>query len=272
MGALSFLKESVFSDEYASQHGFLQSIDPRMKLVVCAVFLLTVLFTHSTLVSLCLYMVCLALTYYSKIGVGFFLKRTWIFIPLFSFFIAVPALFSIFTPGDPIAVFKILGLKLVITRQGLSGALLFVTRVTTSVSFAVVLSMTTKHFELLKALRTFKIPQVFIMTIGMCYRYIYLFVEVVENTHQAIKSRIGRRVHYKKGQHIVAWNIAALWFRSYQMNEAVYGAMVSRGYGGEPIVLNDFKTRPRDWVLLFFAGLVSLTLLYLGDKLKFGIL
>jgi hypothetical protein len=48
--------------------------------------------------------------------------------------------------------------------------------------------------------------------------------------------------------------------------------MLSRGYGGEPVILNDFKARPRDWVWLFFAVFVSIAFLYLGDKLKFGIL
>ena len=272
MSALCFLKESVFSDEYASKGGFLQSIDPRIKFITFAIFLLTALFTHSIFVCSCLYILCLALTYLSKINLGFFLKRTWIFIPLFSLFIAIPALFSVFTPGEAIAVFKVLGFKLIITRQGLSGALLFVTRVIASVSFAVLLSITTKHFELLKVLRIFKIPQVFVMILGMCYRYIYLFIEVVENTYLAIKSRIGRKVHYKKGQHIVAWNIASLWYRSYQLNEAVYSAMLSRGYKGEPVVLNDFKTRPRDWAWLCSASLVSITLLYFGDRLKLGIL
>ena len=258
-----FLKESVFSDEYASKDGFLQSLDPRIKLVTFAVFILTVLFTKSILISLCLYIICLALAYASKIDLGFFLKRTWIFIPLFSLFIAIPALFSALTPGDAVAAFKVFGFNLVITRQGLYGAILFVTRVITSVSFAVLLSITTKHFVLLKVLRIFKMPQVFVMILGMCYRYIYLFMEILENTYLAIKSRIGRRVHYKKGQHMVAWNMAALWYRSYQLNEAVYGAMLSRGYAGEPVILNDFKSKPGDWAWLFFSVFISVTLLYL---------
>jgi cobalt/nickel transport system permease protein len=261
MGALSFLREAVFSDEYASRNGFMQSIDPRVKLITCVIFLLTALFTHSIAVLLYLYALCLALTFFSKIYLGFFFKRTWIFIPIFSVLIATPALFSIFSPGDAIAGFKVLGVSLIITRQGLSGALLFVARVITSVSFAVLLSITTEHFELLKVLRVFRIPQVFVMILGMCYRYIYLFMEVIENTYLAIKSRVGRQIHYKKGQHIVGWNIASLWYRSYQMNEAVYGAMISRGYGGEPVILNDFETRPRDWGWLIFSGLVSVTLL-----------
>lgn len=262
MGALSFLKESVFSDEYASRNGFLQSIDQRIKFVTLGLFTLTALFTKSIIICICLYILSLALACLSKIDFSFFLKRTWIFIPLFSIFIAIPAMFSIFTPGEALATFKIFGLNLVITHQGLNGAILFVMRVITSVSFAVLLSITTKHFELLKVLRIFRVPQVFVMILGMCYRYIYLFVEIVENTYLAIKSRVGQRVHYKRGHRIVAWNMASLWHRSYQLNEAVYNAMLARGYSGEPVVLTNFRSKFKDWAWLFFAVSISAIFLY----------
>ena len=241
MGALAFLKESIFSDEYASRKGVLQSIDPRFKMASFLVFILAVLFAKSITVILCLYGLCLVLTYLSKIDLEFFLKRTWIFIPIFSLFIAVPAIFSVFTPGDTLFSFKVIGINFIITQQGLFGAMIFVARVITSVSFVVLLNITTKHFELLRVLRVFKVPHIFVMTLGMCYRYIYLFVEVIENTYMAIKSRVGRKVHYKKGQKMVAWSMASLWHRSYLLNEAVYNAMLSRGYRGEPVIFNDFK-------------------------------
>lgn len=234
VGALSFLKESVFSDEYALKKGILQSLDPKIKIVVFLLLIIQILLTKNTLILLCLYAVLILLAYFSRINLLFFLKRTWVFIPLFSLFIAIPALFSVFTPGEALIIFNIGGVKLIITHQGLSGAVLFVARVTTSVTLAALLSITTRHFELLRALRILKIPQVFIMTLGMCYRYIFLFVEIVENTYIAIKSRVGVKMHYKKGQHIVSWNIAYLWMRSYQLNEDVYKAMLSRGYRGEP--------------------------------------
>ncbi|MDO8525139.1 MAG: cobalt ECF transporter T component CbiQ [Candidatus Omnitrophota bacterium] len=260
-GALSFLKESIFSDDYASKKGFLQSLDPRFKLATFGIFIITTLFTRSIAVSLCLYILSLTLAYCSKIDLGFFLKRTWIFIPLFSLFIAIPALFSVFTPGETFASFKLMGINFIITRQGLFAALMFVARVITSVSFAVLLSLTTKHFELLKVLRVFKAPHIFVMILGMCYRYIYIFVEVVENTYLAIKSRVGQGIHYKKGQHIAAWNMASLWYRSYRLNEAVYSAMLSRGYSGEPVILNDFKAGPRDWICLASSVFLSVALL-----------
>jgi cobalt/nickel transport system permease protein len=204
----------------------------------------------------------------SNIRLGFFLKRTWVFIPLFSLFIAVPALFNFITPGEALVTFNVAGITFTITRQGLAGASLFVVRVLTSVSFAILLSITTRHFELLKVLRLFKIPQVFVMTLGMCYRYIFLFVEIIEDTYLAIKSRVGARIHYKKGQHIVAWNIAFLWTRSYQLNEDVYKAMLSRGYQGEPLILEEFKIKARDWRWLFLVSIISTLLFYLNYHVK----
>ena len=130
----------------------------------------------------------------------------------------------------------------------------------TSVSFVVLLSITTRHFELLKVLRIFKIPQVFVMTLGMCYRYIFLFIGIIENTYLAIKSRVGTRIHPKRGQRIVASNIASLWQRSYRLNEDVYQAMLSRGYNGEPLVLNNFKAGWQDWLWLLCVLTISVTL------------
>jgi cobalt/nickel transport system permease protein len=91
-------------------------------------------------------------------------------------------------------------------------------------------------------------------------------MEIIEHTYLAIKSRVGTEVHYKKGQHIVAWNMASLWHRSYLLNEMVYSAMLSRGYSGEPIVVHDFKTRPRDWVWLIFAAALVAAVLYFGAR------
>lgn len=265
-GALSFLKEAIFADDYASKTGFLQSFDPRIKVITFLLFIMAILFTKSIAISLYLYAICLALAYFSKVNMGFFLKRTWIFIPLFSLFIAIPALFNFFTPGDALFAIHVLGVKLIITRQGLVGATLFLMRVIASVSFAVLMSITTKHFALLKVLRIFRVPQIFVMTIGMCYRYIYLLLEVVENTYLAVKSRVGARLHYKKGQQVVAWNISALWNRSYHLSEGVYSAMLSRGYTGEPVILDNFKTKLADWIWLFFVVMFFVIILYLNRR------
>ncbi len=255
-GALTFFKEALFADETAALPGVLQALDPRVKMATVLLALLLALFTRSMAVLGVLYLLTLLLAVLSRIPFGIFLLRTWVFIPLFSLMIAVPALFSFVTPGE--AVWSAGPLS--VTRPGLAAAGFFVGRVLVSVSLTVLLSLTTRHFELLRALRFFRVPQLFVMVLGMAYRYIYLFVEIVENTHRAIRSRAGTGMHYKKGQKIVTWNIAQLWTRSYSLNEQVYNAMVSRGFRGEPVALGHTRTRPLDWLWLL-GSLAALLLL-----------
>lgn len=264
MSALSLIKASVFAEEYALKNGFLQRLDPRIKVCTLFLFILQGVMTNHIQIVAGLYIVSLVLAFFSQIRLISFLKRTWIFIPLFSLCIAIPALFSVVTPGHSIASFSLGEFHFIITQQGLFGASLFVSRVINSVSYAVLLSLTTRHFDLLKALRAFHIPQIFVMTLGMSYRYIYLFVDSIENTYLAIKSRVGFAVHYRKGQHVVAWNIASLWFRSYHLNEAVYNAMLSRGYRGEVVVLDTFNMKLIDRVWLGFVVLVCAVTLYIN--------
>jgi cobalt/nickel transport system permease protein len=261
VGALSFFRESVFADEYAGKNAFLQRRDSRIKTISFFMLLLSVLFAKNIYYIAGIYIFVLMLSSSSKINLWFFLKRTWVFIPLFSLFIAVPAVFDFFSPGDPVVSLVIFNTKLIITKQGLSAAALFVMRVITSVSITILLALTTRHNELLNVLRLFRVPQIFVMTLGMCYRYIYLFAEIVENTFLAIKSRVGNRMHHKKGRAIVAWNIASLWHRSYHLNNQVYNAMLSRGYRGEPMVYEESKTNASDWLSLACATMIFVFLL-----------
>ena len=188
------------------------------------------------------------------------------FIPIFSFCIAIPALFSFVTPGEPVWFFYLLGVKFIITRPGLDGAILFVVRVATSVSLVVLLSLTTRHTQLLKVLRVFGVPQVFILTVSMSYRYLYLFAQMLENILTAIKSRVGVISQHQKGQRVVAWNVVNMWNRAEQMNEQVYLAMLSRGYTGEPCVLAKSDPKFKDWVWLLFSLTISAMIIYLGYR------
>jgi cobalt/nickel transport system permease protein len=260
-GVLLFFRNSVFSCEYASSEGFLQSIDPRIKAVTFLLFCAAVLFINDIYRLFYLYLFCLVLARISKINLRFFIMRTWVFIPLFSFFIAIPALFSFVSPGEALLTLKFFGASFIITRPGFLGSLLFVLRVVTSVSFVILLSLTTRHSALLRVLRVFRVPQIFVMVMGMSYRYSYLFMEIVENTFLGIKSRTGGLIHYKRGQTIVAWNIATLWQRSFKLNEEVYNAMLSRGYRGEPVLLDEFKTSFKDWAWGCLAIIVVLILI-----------
>ncbi|MBF0386832.1 MAG: cobalt ECF transporter T component CbiQ [Candidatus Omnitrophica bacterium] len=263
MSAAAFVKEATLCEEHARYAGFLQSLDPRAKAITFLALLVTVAFLEQAALIGLVYCACLVLAWASKISPGYFLIRTWVFIPLFTLGIVIPAMFSFVTPGAALAAFDIWGVRFVITRPGFDGAVLLVARVAASVSLAVLLSLTTRHAELLKVLRIFGVPQVFVLTVTMCYRYLYLFATLVENIFTAIRSRVGVMPQRRAGRRVVAWNIANTWSRTTKISEEVYLAMLSRGYTGEPRLLAGFQLRLRDlvWALAVFvwcAGLLYL--------------
>ncbi|MDD5456289.1 MAG: cobalt ECF transporter T component CbiQ [Candidatus Margulisbacteria bacterium] len=265
LGAISFIKEATLYEEYAARPAFLQTLDPRIK-VVSFLFLLmlAVLLKNNVLIG-CIYCFCLMLTFIADIPLLFFLGRTWLFIPLFSLFMVFPSLFSFITPGASLWSMNLGGVTLSITKSGLAGALLFVTRIATTVSLVVLLSLTTRHTELLKVLRTFRVPQIFVMTLSMCYRYIYLYATIVENSFTAIKSRVGKVTQHKRGQRLVTGSMATTWRRSVRMSEEIYNAMLSRGYTGNPVILTQHQTKIADWLWLpgvIIFGLILMKLEY----------
>jgi energy-coupling factor transporter transmembrane protein EcfT len=68
----------------------------------------------------------------------------------------------------------------------------------------------------------------------------------------------------KTGRRIVALNMAGLWLRSYRMQGQVYDAMVSRGYTGEPAVLDEFRARKGDYLFLTLSLFMLIGTLWLN--------
>ena len=210
-GALSFFKEAVFSDDIARSGGLLQSIDPRLKTVFLLVLLVVTCFARAILWIAMLYILSIILAVSSRIKVLFFIKRVWFFIPLFALLIAIPAVFM----------------------YGIFSACIFVLRVATCVSFAVLFTVTTRHSDLLRSLRWLRIPSIYVQVLDMTYRYIFLFIKVFEEMHLSLKARLVRHMGPAKARHWVASRIAFLFKRSVKMSEEVYMAMLARGYTGE---------------------------------------
>jgi cobalt/nickel transport system permease protein len=200
-----------------------------------------------------LYLMVIALVGVSSIGLWFFLERTLLFVPIFSLCIVAPAIFNVVTPGEPLVTFKLLPWTLSITRQGVDSAIIFFMRVLDSVSVAVLLVITTRQHVLLKVLRVFRVPQLFVMTMGMTYRYIFLFLDMIQKMFVAIKSRVGFISSSKTGRNVVSAHIAGVWLRSYRLQSQVYDAMASRGYAGEAYVLEEFEANAVDLILIFLA-------------------
>lgn len=270
-GIVSLLRESVFSESYARKRGLMQRIDPRIKLITVAAFVVSLSIVRSIGAVIGAYLLVLVLCYFSRVQLWFFMKRVWLFVPIFTAMIAIPAIFNFVTPGKPLAVLLKLPADyslgpwhlpktITITEPGVKGALLFTARVATSVSAVVLLMLTTLWNELLRSLRVFRMPAVLVTIVGMTYRYVVLFLRTVEELHLARKSRTISKLTTKENRFWVAARIASTFRKSMKLSEDVHLAMISRGFDGEPRVLNGFRVRAIDVAWLVGAILVCVSL------------
>jgi len=186
----SFLVTSIFSEKYAKSNGLLQTIDPRVKIVSIFLLVITASLLNRIELVASLYFFTLIIAYLSRIELGFFIKRVWLFIPLFTGVVVIPALFNLITPGDSLLYLIQPGNSLgpwtladglSITTQGTLSAILLVTRVAASVSLVVLLTLTTRWTDVLCGLQVLRIPKAFVMTLGMAYRYGIYFAHLHYN-------------------------------------------------------------------------------------------
>jgi len=237
------LEQSLFAEDIARRRGLLQALDPRVKALSILALLIAVGLSRSLPVLLGLYGVTLALAWWSAVPMGFFVKRVWLFMPFFTGVIALPALFI--TPGLSLVY---LPLGLVLTRPGALTALFLLMRVSTSVSLGVLLMLTTAWPTVLKALGVLRVPEGFILILGMTYRYIYLLLLTAEDMFLSRKSRIVGRLPASAERQILAASAGTLLNKSLYLSGEVYLAMESRGYRGKPRTLDRFAMQPRDWL------------------------
>lgn len=204
---------------------------------------------------LALYGVIVALGLISGLTFSFFVKRVLVGIPLFAGIVFLPALFLI--AGDPVVSLNVGVGHLVISGNALVSGGLFISRVAASVSLAVLLVVTTTWADLLKALRSLRAPSIFIVVLGMTYRYIFLFLHTVEHLFLARASRTVSAGADAEQRRWVGATMGALMSKSFKTSNDVYLAMVARGFTGEFRTMNDFKMRDEDW-LFVFASIVVL--------------
>ncbi len=254
-------EQSLFSEAYARKEGLLQRIDVRIKLFgFLSLIILTSTF-HSTRALWIMYGLSLALAAASRVPILFLQKRVWLFVPLFSAAVVLPAMLNIVTPGEPIWILLklnsahswgpyVIPAKIAITRQGLWGSITFVSRVATSVSFAILFTLTTRWTVAFSGLRALAVPRIFVMTLSMTERYLFVFLRLIQDMYRARKSRTIRPLSVANDRNWTASRIGITFKKSMDMSENVYRAMLSRGFHGEFRYIERFHARLIDYLWL----------------------
>ena len=146
--------DELLTECYANQKGFMQKLDPRVKLLLTIGLIVIAGITRSVSILLGLWVLSLLLIASSRLPVYTLQKRIWGFIPLLSLLVALPGMFNIFIDGTPLLVLYQsstpaewwgihLPASVFITRQGALAALFLFLRVGISFSLGVLLTLTT---------------------------------------------------------------------------------------------------------------------------------
>ena len=277
-GVFSFFEETMTSESYARRKGLLQSLDARVKLISIITLIISISVTRDLWILLGIYLLTLIFALLSRIEPLFFLKRVWVFVPIFAGIIMLPMVFNVFYPGDAIVTLAHLGSgahlgpfslpeTVTITSQGIMLTIIFMLRVGTCVSATVLLFITTPRELLFKSLRSVGVPKVYVLTVDMCYRYIFMFMENVKDFYTAKKSRTIKSLGMLEDQKWVGGRMGYTLVKSLDMAERVHGAMVSRGFNGDVKIMTDFRMNPRDYVAL--VTVVSFSILIILISYKF---
>ncbi len=253
------LERALFAEEISTRNGLFQSLDARVKVLSVLALLISVSFSRSLLVIGCIYFLVFIFAWASAIPASFLIKRVWLALPFFTGLIILPALFI--TPGP--ALLR-LPLGLVITQTGVTTVLFLLLRVSTSVSLTLLLILTTPWNTVLSALGVLRVPDAFILILGMTYRYIYLLLHTANDMFLSRKSRVVGRLSTSENQKMLAAVSATLLGKSLNMSSEVYLAMQSRGFRGTVVTLKPFQMHSKDWIWLSTFAMIAALAIYLG--------
>jgi cobalt ECF transporter T component CbiQ len=243
------------ADESSRANGVLQRLDSRVKVVGLLSLILAAALAIKIVVVLEIFVVALMLALVSRVRIVTLATRVWVGALLFSGLIAVPAVFI--TPGHIVGRLPILSWP--VTEQGLRTAALLTARVETAATLSLLLVFTTPWTDVLKALRALRVPAVFVVILGMTYRYIFLMIETARAMFESRRSRMVGVLAGPDRRRLAAASVGVLLGKSFQLSNEVYLAMRSRGFRGEVDTLDDFRMRLRDWAcLIAFFVLASL--------------
>jgi len=249
------IERALYAEELAKADGLLQRLDPRVKLVGLLALIVAAALARNMLVILGLFAVAILLALLSHVPLRTLATRVWVSALLFTGAIALPAI--LITPGQVVYRLPVLGWPIV--AQGLSAATYLITRVETSATLALLLILCTPWTHVLKAMRVLRVPVVFVVILGMTYRYIFLMLQTAQDMFESRQSRMVGTLDGPERRRLAGASVGVLLGKSVQLSGEVYMAMVSRGYRGEVYTLDDFQMRGQDWVALGgFFGLAAL--------------
>jgi cobalt/nickel transport system permease protein len=238
------IKSSYVYWEMAGKNGLFQKLDPRLKIMFMFYLIVIVSMMRSVYVECAIAVFIFTLIALSRLNVFYMYRRILGFAFFFGFLVALPSAFNVITRGEiilPVATlsrsyqFWIYSIpkEIGITAEGAFGVAMLTLRVANSLGISLLIIHTTPFFEIIRALKVFRVPDTFLMIIILTYKYIFIFSRTVEDMYLAMKSRLAGPVDSGTGRELIAGRIFFIFKKSQMRYEETYRAMVSRGFTGD---------------------------------------
>jgi len=254
---LEVTERSLTAEGLASASGLLQGLDPRVKVIGLFSLIVAVILSKKMMVIGGLFAVGIVIALASRVSVRLLAARVWSGALIFSGVIAVPSLFLV--PGA--SAWRIPYLGWSITQPGLRSAEFLVARVETAVTLSTLLILCTPWTHVMKALRTLGMPSLFVVVLGMTYRFVFVMARTAGDMLESRRSRVLRRMNGSEERRLAAATVGVLLNKSMHLSGEIYLAMLSRGFTGNAYCLDDFQMRSTDWgalaLLVSAAGMAA---------------
>ena len=248
---LEAMQHTLFAEDMAVADGLLQRFDPRVKLVGIAVLILAAVAVRRLWVLAGIFLAAVLLAILSHVPVRTLATRVWLAVAAFTGVIALPAIFL--TPGEPVFQVPVLGWP--VTQQGVKAATFLILRAETAATLSMLLILTTLWTHLLAALRSVRLPAVFVAILGMTYRYVFLFLQIARDMFESRESRLVGILAPSDRRRLAVSSAGVLLGKSLQLSGEVHMAMQSRGFRGQIRLLDEWEMGWSNW--LRAAGFVA---------------
>lgn len=149
------------------------------------------------------------------------------------------------------------GLHLYLSRESVMEAVNVALRTLGAVSILYVLVLSTPVHEIAAVLRRLHVPKIMTELMVLIYRYIFLLVDAQHTMRLAAESRLGY-CDFKTSCRTFGHSMSSLLLVSMRKASRYYDAMLSRGYDGELLFLEEEKTVKVWQALLLIMYVASL--------------
>ncbi|MBV6396496.1 MAG: Energy-coupling factor transporter transmembrane protein EcfT [Anaerolineales bacterium] len=250
-------------DRYHESESRLHRLDPRVKVAVTVLFILSnALLPDGAWSAFGLtWLLLVWANHLSRLGVDFSFRRSFLALPF-----ALAATSAVFSPlGNPLAEWRLGPLTLIPTDYGLVKFFSILVRSWLSVQAAILLVAVTRFPDMIHAFEHLRVPKILTTIIAFLYRYLFVLADEVVRLLRARESRSAAAPGVRSARSVlwrakVTGNLAGqLFLRSYERSDRIHNAMLARGYDGNLRTLNLHVMKPGDWS--FFSMCVILILL-----------